>query len=61
MPPQDLFKGDAKYLEFDAEGIPTKLADGSELPKSQAKKLKKEQDKHKKLHEEWLKKVAASN
>ncbi|KAM7196934.1 tRNA synthetases class I (C) catalytic domain containing protein [Rhypophila sp. PSN 637] len=61
VPPQDLFKGDAKYQEWDSEGIPTKLADGSELPKSQAKKLKKEQDKHKKLHDEWLKKVASSN
>ncbi len=54
MPPQELFKGDAKYVEWDAEGLPTKLADGSEVPKSQAKKLKKDWERQKKLHEEWL-------
>jgi cysteinyl-tRNA synthetase len=52
--PQELFKGDAKYADWDAEGVPTKLADGSEVPKSQAKKLKKDWERQKKLHEEWL-------
>ncbi|KAK3693246.1 tRNA synthetases class I (C) catalytic domain-containing protein [Podospora appendiculata] len=58
--PLDMFKGDAKYLEWDAEGLPTKLADGSEVPKSQAKKLKKEQDRQKKVHEEYLVKFGTS-
>lgn len=54
LAPQDMFKGDEKYREWDVEGIPSKLADGSELPKNQLKKLKKEWEKQKKLHEEYL-------
>eukprot|EP00529_Nitzschia_sp_RCC80_P015674 CAMPEP_0113508728 /NCGR_PEP_ID=MMETSP0014_2-20120614/37179_1 /TAXON_ID=2857 /ORGANISM="Nitzschia sp." /LENGTH=701 /DNA_ID=CAMNT_0000404475 /DNA_START=10 /DNA_END=2115 /DNA_ORIENTATION=+ /assembly_acc=CAM_ASM_000159 len=57
--PKDLFqmadeyKG--KYSKFDPEtGIPTHLADGTELAKSAMKKLKKEQDKHK--NKVWNKK-----
>ena len=61
VPPQDMYKGDAKYQEWDAEGVPTKMADGSEVPKSQAKKLKKEWEKHKKLHEEYLTKFGATS
>ncbi|AEO63871.1 uncharacterized protein THITE_2141877 [Thermothielavioides terrestris NRRL 8126] len=60
VPPQEMFKGDAKYLEWDADGLPTKLADGSEVPKSQAKKLKKDWDRQKKLHDEYLAKFGAS-
>ena len=52
--PQDMFRGDEKYTEWDAEGLPTKLADGSEVPKAQIKKLKKEWEKQKKLHDEYL-------
>ncbi|KAK4149525.1 tRNA synthetases class I (C) catalytic domain-containing protein [Chaetomidium leptoderma] len=52
--PLEMFKGDAKYQEWDAEGLPSKLADGSEVPKSQVKKLKKEWERQKKLHEEYL-------
>ncbi|KAG7285787.1 hypothetical protein NEMBOFW57_008081 [Staphylotrichum longicolle] len=52
--PLEMFKGDAKYQEWDAEGLPVKLADGSEVPKSQVKKLKKEWERQKKLHEEYL-------
>ncbi|KAK3332790.1 tRNA synthetases class I (C) catalytic domain-containing protein [Cercophora scortea] len=58
--PLEMFKGDAKYQEWDAEGLPTKLADGSEVPKSQTKKLKKEQERQKKVHEEYLVKFGAS-
>jgi cysteinyl-tRNA synthetase len=54
LAPQNMFKGDEKYREWDTEGIPSKLADGSELPKNQLKKLKKEWEKQKKLHEEYL-------
>lgn len=60
VPPQDLFKGDSKYQEWDADGVPTKLADGNELPKSQAKKLRKEWEKHKKVHEEYLAKFGSA-
>ncbi|KAK4666345.1 cysteinyl-tRNA synthetase [Podospora pseudopauciseta] len=53
--PQDMFKDDPKYTEWDADGLPTKLAEGGEsVPKSQAKKLKKDWDRQKKLHEEYL-------
>ena len=55
-----MFKGDAKYQECDAEGLPAKLADGSEVPKSQVKKLKKEWERQKKLHEEYLAKFGAA-
>ncbi|KAK4185831.1 hypothetical protein QBC35DRAFT_516637 [Podospora australis] len=54
VPPQELFKSDPKYQEWDVDGMPTKLADGTELPKSQAKKLKKDWDRQKKLHDEYL-------
>ena len=60
LSPQDMFKSDAKYTEFDADGLPTKLADGNEVPKSQAKKLKKEWEKQKKLHEEYLAKFGSA-
>ncbi|KAL2134090.1 hypothetical protein VTI74DRAFT_1086 [Chaetomium olivicolor] len=58
--PQEMFKGDAKYQEWDADGLPTKLADGSEVPKSQVKKLKKEWERQKKLHEEYLAKFGSA-
>ncbi|KAK4221503.1 tRNA synthetases class I (C) catalytic domain-containing protein [Podospora fimiseda] len=52
--PQEMFKNDPKYQDWDADGLPTKLADGTELPKSQSKKLKKDWDRQKKLHDEYL-------
>ncbi|KAK3291212.1 tRNA synthetases class I (C) catalytic domain-containing protein [Chaetomium fimeti] len=57
---KDMFKADAKYQEWDAEGLPTKLAGGSEVPKSQVKKLKKEWERQKKLHEEYLAKFGGA-
>jgi cysteinyl-tRNA synthetase len=58
--PQEMFKSDAKYQAWDAEGLPTKLADGSEVPKSQLKKLKKDWDRQKKLHDEYLAKFGSA-
>ncbi|KAH8664226.1 tRNA synthetase class I catalytic domain-containing protein [Xylariales sp. PMI_506] len=55
--PEDMFKsGEAaeKYSEWDVEGLPTKLKDGSEVPKSQLKKLKKDWDRQKKAYGEWF-------
>ncbi|KAF2497208.1 cysteinyl-tRNA synthetase [Lophium mytilinum] len=43
-----------EYSVWDEDGLPTKDAKGEELPKSKAKKLKKEWAQQKKLHEEWL-------
>ncbi|KAI1863712.1 uncharacterized protein JN550_009412 [Neoarthrinium moseri] len=55
--PEEMYKsGEAadKYSEWDAEGMPTKMKDGSEIPKSQTKKLKKDWDRQKKAYGEWL-------
>ncbi|CCF40204.1 hypothetical protein CH063_10838 [Colletotrichum higginsianum] len=49
-----MFKGDDKYGEWDGEGLPTKLKDGSDVPKSQLKKLQKQWQSQKKAHEEYL-------
>ncbi|KAI1358784.1 cysteinyl-tRNA synthetase [Xylaria arbuscula] len=58
--PQDMFKGDERYTEWDAEGMPTKLKDGCDLPKAQLKKLKKEWDRQKKVHGEYLTKFGGT-
>jgi len=50
---KDIFRTEA-YSAWDDEGLPTKDAEGSELPKARTKKLKKEWAQQKKLHEEWL-------
>ncbi|KAI1753558.1 cysteinyl-tRNA synthetase [Xylaria castorea] len=60
LAPQDMFKSDERYSEWDAEGMPTKLKDGSEVPKTQVKKLKKEWDRQKKAHGEYLIKFGGS-
>ncbi|UKZ70532.1 uncharacterized protein TrAtP1_011512 [Trichoderma atroviride] len=52
VPPEDLFKNDERYSAWDEQGIPTKLKDGSEVPKSQLKNLKKAWEKQKKIHED---------
>lgn len=42
------------FSEWDADGIPTKDAEGKEVAKSKMKKLKKDWERQKKLHEGWL-------
>ena len=54
IPPQDLFKGDARYSERDDKGIPTTDDQGNALSKKQRKRVEKEYADHTKLHEEWL-------
>ena len=52
--PADLFKvapHEGLYKEYDADGIPTVLADGEPVTKSAGKKLKKDWEKHKKFYE----------
>ncbi|KAI1437504.1 cysteinyl-tRNA synthetase [Xylaria sp. CBS 124048] len=61
VPPQEMFKNDERYSEWDAEGMPTKLKDGSEVPKTQLKKLKKEWDRQNKVHGEYLTKFGPSS
>ncbi|KAM0479945.1 hypothetical protein ACHAPX_004523 [Trichoderma viride] len=52
VPPEDLFKNDERYSAWDEQGIPTKLKDGNEVPKSQLKNLKKAWEKQKKIHQD---------
>ncbi|KHN95664.1 cysteinyl-tRNA synthetase [Metarhizium album ARSEF 1941] len=52
MPPEEMFKKDERYSAWDDAGMPTKMKDGSDVPKSQLKSLKKMWDKQKKVHEE---------
>ena len=55
LSPTDMFKKQPDlYGQFDAAGLPTHNAVGEELTKNQRKKLKKEQDKQKKLHDAYL-------
>jgi predicted methyltransferase len=57
----DLFKlapeYQGMYSKFNEEGIPTHLADGTEVTKSAMKKLAKDQMKHKKALLAWEKNV----
>lgn len=50
----EMFKTE-EYAEWDENGIPTKSAKGEEVLKSKRKKLQKDWDRQKKLHEDWLK------
>ena len=49
----------SEYSDWDAEGLPTKDQEGKEVAKSRGKKLKKDWERQKKLHEAWL--AAAKN
>merc|ERR1712098_967813 len=55
--PADMFR-DERFSAWDAEGMPTKTKDGEDVPKSALKKMKKEWDRQKKMHEEWKAKNA---
>ncbi|GAA5982819.1 hypothetical protein JCM11641_004635 [Rhodosporidiobolus odoratus] len=57
LAPQEMFRTE-EYSEWDADGVPVKDKEGVELPKSRGKKLKKEWDGQKKLHDEFLKEQA---
>lgn len=57
--PKEMFKTE-EYSAWDEDGIPTKDKEGEDLPKSKGKKLRKEWEKQKKLHDEHLKGVGSS-
>lgn len=42
------------FREWDGDGLPTKDAAGEEITKSRGKKLRKDWERQKKLHEAWL-------
>jgi cysteinyl-tRNA synthetase len=49
----DMFKTE-EYNAWDGEGLPTKDAQGEEITKSRSKKLRKDWERQKKLHEAWV-------
>lgn len=49
----DMFRT-SEFSAWDAEGLPTKDAEGKDVAKSRSKKLKKDYERQKKLHEAWL-------
>ncbi|XP_036903675.1 cysteine--tRNA ligase, cytoplasmic [Sturnira hondurensis] len=58
IPPRELFLSERdKYSRFDENGLPTHDADGKELSKGQAKKLRKLLEAQEKLHTEYLQMV----
>ncbi|KJZ74482.1 hypothetical protein HIM_06078 [Hirsutella minnesotensis 3608] len=52
VPPEEMFKSDERYSAWDEQGLPTRMKDGSDVPKSQMKSLKKLWEKQKKAHED---------
>lgn len=58
MAPQDMFKQSDEFSQFDEQGIPTHTKDGQEVAKSRRKKLVKEYEMQKKLHEEYLREAS---
>lgn len=55
--PKDMFKigeNSGKYSKFEENGLPTHMAAGEEVSKSLKKKLAKEQEKQKELHDWFL-------
>ena len=49
----DMFRT-SEFSAWDEEGLPTKDAEGKDVAKSRSKKLKKDWERQKKLHEAWL-------
>ena len=50
----EMFKTD-EYSAWDEEGLPTRDKQGEEVTKSRVKKLRKDWERQKRLHEAWLK------
>lgn len=48
----DMFRTD-EYSEWDTDGIPVRDKEGKEITKTRGKKLRKEWERQKKLHETW--------
>lgn len=53
IPPSELFKTE-QFSEWDESGMPLKDKDGNEVSKSMKKKLQKQYDAQKKLHDEYI-------
>lgn len=62
IPPCEMFRTDTdKYSKFDETGFPTHDAEGKELSKGQAKKLRKLYEAQEKLHSEYLQRNQTDN
>ncbi|XP_047372748.1 cysteine--tRNA ligase, cytoplasmic isoform X1 [Sciurus carolinensis] len=58
IPPSEMFLSESdKYSKFDENGLPTHDAEGQELSKGLAKRLRKLYEAQEKLHQEYLQKV----
>ena len=57
IPPNEVFKNDPLYKEFDEMGIPTIDSKGEEISKSMKKKLMKQYQQQERLHNEYLKSI----
>ncbi|KAF2437064.1 hypothetical protein EJ08DRAFT_644594 [Tothia fuscella] len=51
----DMFKTSGEYSVWDGEGLPLKDREGVEVSKAKGKKLRKDWERQKKLHEAWVK------
>ncbi|RMZ91240.1 hypothetical protein DV736_g1548, partial [Chaetothyriales sp. CBS 134916] len=60
MPPQEMYKTpySTEFSEWDADGVPLKLADGAPVSESKKKTLRKEMVRQQKAHEKYLDAVA---
>eukprot|EP00043_Microstomoeca_roanoka_P003848 m.46094 g.46094 ORF g.46094 m.46094 type:complete len:169 (-) comp12224_c0_seq1:92-598(-) len=54
LAPEDMFKNDPAYSQFDERGLPTHSADGEPLPKAAVKKLEKLWKVQEKLHTKYF-------
>lgn len=62
IPPCEMFRTDTdKYSKFDETGFPTHDAEGKELSKGQAKKLRKLYEAQEKLHSDYLQRNQTDN
>ncbi|KAI3377087.1 hypothetical protein L3Q82_000056 [Scortum barcoo] len=62
VPPCEMFRKETdKYSKFDETGFPTHDAEGKELSKGQAKKLRKLYEAQEKLHNEYLQTIQNGN
>ena len=52
LDPKDMFRTD-EFSAWDNDGLPTKDKEGGEITKSRKKKLQKDWERQKKLHEAW--------
>lgn len=53
LSPYEMFRTD-EFTAWDQDGVPTKDSEGKDLSKNCVKKLKKDWERQKKLHEAWM-------